>query len=205
MALVWSAIFIATVTSSCATQSSLYRSWGNQFADAAAKNLTKDDISLMLGAEPYNCKSVSATPMLGILLEDASGPTVRGIDPNGPAANINIKIGDKIISVNSQLTNSTKEVVDSIRAIASPDHPITIKTQRGSYALTPKYPTEVKQCYWDIIAGKVGKVAESAYVDQYAGSAVQGGTSYQRFFAPLVALQMGEHQFVSLTGKNEIS
>jgi len=182
LTLAWTTIVMVTVTSGCATQSSLYQSWGKQLAGAAATNLTKEDISLMLGAEPHKCENASVNPMIGISLEDASGPTVRGIDPKGSAASTDIMIGDKIISINSKATNSAKEVVDSIRAIASPNRPITIETQRGSYALTPKYPVEAKQCYWEITAGQVGKVTGSAYVNQYGGSAIQGGAAYQRFF-----------------------
>lgn len=180
--LAWTTVAIVTVTSGCATQSSLYQSWGNQLADAAATNRTKEDISLMLGAEPYKCENATAYPMVGISLEDASGPTVRGIDPKGAAASTDIKVGDKIISVNAKATISSKEVVDSIRAIASPSHPITIETQRGAYTLTPKYSVEAKQCYWEITAGQVGTVAGSAFVNQYGGSAIQGGAAYQRFF-----------------------
>jgi membrane-associated protease RseP (regulator of RpoE activity) len=170
------------MTSGCATQPSLYQSWGNQLASAAGKNLTKADISLMLGTEPNKCENASANPMIGIQLEESSGPTVRGVDPNGAAASTDIRIGDKIISVNSKATNSAKEVAEYIGAIASPDRPITIETQRGSYVLTPKYPVEAKQCYWEITAGQIGKAGGSAYVNQYGGSAVQGSALYERFF-----------------------
>ncbi len=180
--LAWTTVVIIAITSGCATQSSLYQSWGRQLADASATNRTKEDISLMLGNEPYKCENAPLNPMIGILLADTSGPTVRGVDPKGPAANTDIKAGDKILSVNSKATNSSQEVVDFIRATASSDRPITIETQRGSYSLTPKYPTEVKQCYWEISAGQIGKAAGSAYVNQYGGSAIQGGAAYQRFF-----------------------
>jgi len=176
------AIVLISVTSGCATHSSLYQSWGAQLANASATNRTKEDISLMLGSEPYKCENVPASPMIGILLEDKAGPTVRGVDPKGAAANTDIKIGDRILSVNSKATNSSQEVVNAIKNTADSDRPIAIETQRGTFSLTPKYPTEVKQCYWDIIAGQVSKVAGSAYVNQYGGSAVQGGAAYQRFF-----------------------
>lgn len=182
LTLTCTAVVIVTAISGCATRSSLYQSWGHQLADAEATNRTKEDISLMLGAESYKCENATAYPMVGILLEDASGPTVRGIDPKGAAASTDIKVGDKIISVNAKATISSKEVVDSIRAIASPGHPITIETKRGSYTLTPKYPVEAKQCYWEITAGQVGTVAGSAFVNQYGGNAQQSGEAYQRFF-----------------------
>ena len=180
------AIFILSVTPGCATHSathsSLYQSWGDQLANATATGRTTEDISLMLSSEPYKCENVPATPMIGISLKDKAGATVVAIDPKGAAVNTDIKIGDQILSVNSKPTNSSQEVVDAIKSTAGSDRQITIVTQRGSVSLTPKYPTEVKQCYWDISAGQVGTFAGSAYVNQYGGSAAQGGAAYQRFF-----------------------
>ena len=46
-------VILISITSGCSTQSSLHQRWGRQLADAFATNLTKEDISLMLGSDPY--------------------------------------------------------------------------------------------------------------------------------------------------------
>ncbi len=180
LTIAWVTIAIITTTSGCA-KPSLYKSWGEKLVHAPEASQTKEDISLMLGAEPYKCDNVPAAPMIGIRLEGASGTTVRGINPNDSVANTDIKIGDKILSINSKPTKSPQDVVAAIKAVTDPNRPIIIETQRSSYAITPRY-LEVKQCYWEITAGKVERHGGSAYVNQYGGAAAQGGAAYNRFF-----------------------
>jgi uncharacterized lipoprotein YajG len=114
-------LVVTAVFTGCATQSGLYQSWGNKLTSAPAANMTKEDVSLMLGAEPYKCETIPPSPMIGIILEDLSGPTVHSVDPKGPAASMDIKVGDKITSINSKAMNSAQEVVDYIKATAIPN------------------------------------------------------------------------------------
>ena len=99
--------------------------------------------------------------------------TILAIYPNSPAAGTGIEVGDKILAVNGKPVHSMEEIIASTEGMVGPGASITIETQRGSYVVTPKYPSEAEQCYWEIIRGPV----ESA-----SGTAVQADTRHQRFF-----------------------
>ena len=166
----------------CATQGSLYQSWGKQLAGAADARFTVDDVSLLLSAKPSKCEQIKPPLMVGVTLIDKNGPVVAGISPNGAASEVDIRIGDKITSINSKRTMTAQNVIEVIKLEAQTGQPINIKTQRGVYTLIPKTPKEAMQCYWEINAGQIGSVRGGAYVDQSGGFANQSGSAYQRFF-----------------------
>jgi membrane-associated protease RseP (regulator of RpoE activity) len=173
---------VGLLMSGCATQPSSYQNWGKQFLDAAAKKSTVREISSFLGAEPVKCENLPPYPIVGLLIEDHAGPIVASVDPSGPAANSGIRKGDKILFINSKRTERIEEGSEIIRSEAAPDRPLIIETQRGTYRFTPKYPTSVTQCYWEVMGDQARKDAGSATDKQYPGQASDKGVTYQRFF-----------------------
>ena len=172
-----------TTICGCAVQPTVYQSWGKRINDAPMNHNTKEDISRILGTEPLRCEKIPGKPIVGILLRHDSGTTILGIFPNSPAAGTGLQVGDKIIAVNSKPVHSMEDIIDSTEGLKGTNSPaITIETQRGSYIVTPKYPAEAEQCDWEINGGPIARIGGSAFYNQYGGSAMQGGTTYQRFF-----------------------
>lgn len=141
---------IAATLCSCATQPVAAQRWEKQI-DAAPKNhMTKEDISQMLAHAPTHCETIAGRPTLGILLRHNSGTTIRGIFPNSPAAATGLQIGDRILSVNAKPVDSMEDVIASTEGIKGPDPSIIIKTQRGTYVVTPHSFATSEQCSWSI-------------------------------------------------------
>jgi membrane-associated protease RseP (regulator of RpoE activity) len=148
---------IAAVISACAVaQSTADHSWSKQIDLAPKRHQSKEDISQILGHKPIKCENIPGKPTVGILLRHDSRTTILEIYPNSPAAGTGLKVGDKILTVNSKPVHSMEDVIASTVGIEGPNTPITIQTQRGSYVVTPTYPTESEQCYWEVIGDKVG-------------------------------------------------
>jgi predicted metalloprotease with PDZ domain len=172
---------IATI-SGCATQKTLYQNWGEQLNNAPLKSMRIEDVSLMLGAEPYKCEDTSSSPMIGVTIKNEKNTLVIDkINPNGAAATSGLKSGDEILSINSKITNNREEVLNAIKA-TTPNNSVTITTQRGSFIVLPKYATETKQCYWEITAGEVTRSTGVAQVNGFNGNAIHAGSKSQRFF-----------------------
>lgn len=169
------AIFFAV---GCASQQpSLYGSWGQQLHTTR----TIDDVSFLLGAPPTRCETIEPTPLAGIVF-GMDTPTIIALYPNGAAAVAGMTSGERIVSINGARFNSSEDILATLRASLRWDRQITIATNNRSYSLTPRRPTEAKQCYWDIVAGSVAETRGTAVVNRYGGSAGQSGSAYQRFF-----------------------
>lgn len=153
---------IVALPSGYAAGSAIHQNWGNQLDAAVKYHKTKDDISRILGAPPIKCEDVPGKPQFGMLFSSGSGTTVLAIAPNGPAANAGIEAGDRIMSVDSMPVHSFEEVIALLLNIDTPKHPVAIKTQSGSYSLTPTFPKKSEQCVWETAAGQVGVAGESA-------------------------------------------
>ena len=164
---------IVAVISSCTTQPTRYQSLGSQVNTAPKLHQTKKDISQILGVEPILCEKIPGKPIVGILLRHDSGTTVLEVYPDSPASATGIKAGDKIISVDSKPVHSMEDVITSTEGLKGPNSSITIKTQRGSYVVTPKFPHEAEQCYWELTGD---------HVHNFAGSNEKDGMFHDRFF-----------------------
>lgn len=173
---------VPLLTIACASQRpSLYQSWGQQLAEAGSKMLTVEDVSLLLGTPPTRCDSIEPTPMIGIQI-GPEDPTVLRVFPKGAAAVAGMKAGEQISKINGTKVETGKDILVTLRAILKWGQEITIETNGRAYSITPKRPSEAKQCYWDVSAGSVGERRGVAYVNQYGGTAGHKDSEYQRFF-----------------------
>lgn len=173
LSLVCAIVLIVTAMCSCAVQPTPYQSWGKQINTAPKLHKTKEDISLILGSEPDKCETIPGKPTIGMLFRHDSGTAILDIYPNSPAAGTDIKVGDKVLSVNSKPVHSMEDIIASTEGIEGPNSSITIETQRGTYVVTPKYSTESEQCYWKIIPERGELNGEKTG---------QRGTAHQRYF-----------------------
>lgn len=147
-------VAIATMTFGCAHK---YRNLGNDLRNISAKNATVEDVSLLLGFEPYECEDIPAVPFIGIEVEKSTWkPAIAAIHPTGPASSTGIKVGDIIKSVNSDAVYSSDEFMSITKGLLeNPNQPIVIETLNDSYTLTPKYPAEYKECLWKDLGERV--------------------------------------------------
>ena len=167
------ALLLTAAICSCASQSPTYQSWGEKINAAPKNNATKEDISLMLGSEPVKCERIPGRPTVGMLLRHSSGTTILDIFPDSPAAGTGIKVGDKILSINSQPVHSMEDVIASTEGMEGPSPSITIETQSGSYIVTPKSTSESEQCSWEVNARRT---------ERMSGNAAQREKAHQRHF-----------------------
>lgn len=144
------------VMSACATQATTYQRWGQQINSAPKNHLGKADVSRILGISPDHCESIPGKPIVGMLFRHDSGTTILDIYPDSPAAGTGIKVGDKILAINSKPVHSMEEIIASTEGIEGPHPTITIKTQRGSYVIAPNYSTPSEQCSWQITPEPTG-------------------------------------------------
>jgi membrane-associated protease RseP (regulator of RpoE activity) len=141
---------IAATLCGCATQPIAAQRWGKQIDAAPKDHMTKEDISRMLGNAPARCETIPGRPTLGILLRHNSGTKIRGIFPNSPAAATDMRIGDRILSVNAKPVHSMEDVIASTEGMKDPHSSISIKTQRETYVVTPHSFATSEQCSWSI-------------------------------------------------------
>ena len=176
-------IAAAVATAGCAARPTLYQNWGKQVNSAPKRHQTKEDISRILGHEPVKCEKIPGKPTVGMLFRHDSGTTILDIFPDSPVKGTGIMVGDKIISINSKPVHSMEDIIFSTEGMKGPNTPVTIETQRGTYVVTPNYPAEAEQCYWEIIGDRSGS--------DEAGT-VQGETTPRRFFSAVCRFADGK-------------
>jgi hypothetical protein len=175
--------FIAAAIAGCAAGSTQYQSWGKQINAAPKRHQSKEDISRILDHEPVKCVKIPGKPTIGMLFRHDSGTTVLDIFPDSPVIGTGIRVGDKIISINSKPVHSMEDIIFSTEGMKGPDTPVTIETRRGTYVVTPQYPTEAEQCYWEISEDQPGR--------DEAG-ALRGDKPPRRFFSAVCRFADGK-------------
>lgn len=173
---------LVLLLSSCASRApSLYESWGQQLARMPETGATKADVSMLLGQPPERCEATAeAAPVIGVTVA-LQDPVVLKIVPGGPATNSGLTVGEVIRDVNGSPVRTGQEVINVVRATTEAGEPFLLRTDRGTYELTPE-GVEAEQCYWALDAGQVAKTGSSAWVNEYGGAAGSSGSAYSRFF-----------------------
>jgi len=181
--LVFIALFISVAMPVHAADPTQFQRWGQQINSAPKHHQSKAEISRILGRAPDKCEKIPGKPTVGMLFRHDSGTTILKVYPDSPAAGTGIKAGDKILSINSKPVHSMEDIIASTEGLEGPNPTIKIKTQRGTYTVTPRFSTSSEQCLWEIIPER--------QVPNGAG-ATEGIVSQQRFFRATCRFTNGE-------------
>ena len=177
--------------SGCANRNSLYKTWADKIAGDPAVR-TSEDISLLIGVPPYKCEKVepSSSVTLGCWLSEDL--MIFAAYPTSPAIQAGINIGDKILKINNIRVENREQLKNTYKSLGAWDKGLLFATDKGTFNVIFKKPTDVKQCYWDVNAGTVVNSQGYAYVDPtYGGGASQSSSQRNRFFKTSVRFYDG--------------
>ena len=100
-------------------------------------------------------------------------PVIGWIEKNSPAYKANLKVGDEILEINGEKTNTWRDVEIAIGT--RPGKLITLKIRRGDKILNIKLKTEVKTKYEMGYAGFLGKIYTEVVMVSSGSPAEKGG------------------------------
>ena len=162
-------VILCLAFSGCARN--LYQQWDAMFVAWTSTDMTngvwrtKSDVSWVLGGAPSDCQSVTSTPpRMGMWWDPADAGRVLLVLPDGPAAEAQLRVGDRIVRLGPKVI-STPEEAKSAGAGLELGVPTTIEflhaaaTEPIKVSLTPRM-LELEQCSWHI------GVTSDAYSDR---------------------------------------
>lgn len=109
---------------------------------------------------------------------------IGSIQPNSPAAQINLKAGDKIEAIDGHKTSNWNEVVNRISASGGEGMKIEVKRNGQTYTMSPLKPEKVDGAYRIGIVNKMN----SGIGDMLAGGFIQAVNAATTIFRALGSL-----------------
>ena len=159
-------IAIAILLPACSATPA-YHDWGHKLQSISQYGGTKRDVSMMFGSAPKYCQDIPGKHyLLGINFDSARGSSlINFVQENSPAHKLGVKAGEQVSSINGHRVGTYDDIRKVLPDPLATDRPVTIKTDRNTYAITPGL-AKVEQCYWDTRDGSIGEIRKGEVSSQ---------------------------------------